>query len=1083
LALSVLLVVGLVSASAGSNGYLKFPAISGNTIVFTCEGDLWTVPAGGGVATRITQAEGLEYMAKFSPDGRHIAFTGEYDKGGNDVYLIPSTGGTPQRLTYHPWSDYVLTWAPDGENIVFRSMRHSPHYTYKVFTVAREGGFPKEMNLGEISLITFEPGGERIAFNRFSREFRTWKRYMGGMAQEIWVGNPETLEFVKITDYEGTDAFPMWHGMRIYFISDRGATVNIFSMRPDGSDVTQHTFHDEYDVRWPSLGDGQIVYHNGGDIWLLDIDADAYRKVDIEIPSDRVDQRERFIKAGEHVTDFEVSPKGRRVAFCSRGELALVPAEEGRLIELTATSGIREKFPRWSHDGKSLAYISESTGEEEIYVVDVPMGEPVQVTKDTRGWKYPPAWSPDGKKIAYSDGSQTIFIVDRETSRITRADSSDYWEIRRYSWSPDSRYLAYDKYEDHRYHSIFIFDTKTGNVIRVTDRFTDDTDPVWDPDGKYLYFLSDRTINPLLGQISFGAVLDKMTKPYLVMLQAGEKSPFFPAEPEDLDEEEGEDGEKGKDGKNGDEDKPEETKIDVDGLIDRVVEFPVDAGHYDRLTAASGKVFYRARPSVGMAEGQRRGRDRQPIHSVHMFDLEDEEDEAILSGINDYRLSPDGAKIVYRKMNSFHVVDAGKGAADAEDSGVDLSKWDIRLDPRAEWNQIFNEAWRLQRDFYWAPDMAKINWIAVKAKYQKLLPRIGTRWELSDLIGELIAELSTSHTYIWGGDINRPSRVSVGMLGADIVADEASKRYKIARIYPQEPSSPDAYSPLTLTHAGVKEGEYILAVNGRPLDTATNFYSVFLKLGDDEVLLTVNDKPSGDGARDVIVKTIPNDSGLRYLDWVRSNRRTVDEATGGRVGYIHIPDMSTSGLIEFWRTFYPQLDKPGLIIDARYNGGGFVSELIIERISKRVLAYGKARKGKPYRYPDDGVDAHMVALCNEHAGSDGDIFTRAFNLSNLGTSMGTRTWGGVVGIRMDKPFVDGGMMTIPEFAWWEAREGWTLENWGAIPDIEVDNLPADVIRGRDTQLERAVALLNGLLDKDPKQEPTLPPFPDKRKAK
>jgi tricorn protease len=1062
------------------DGYLNFPDISGNTIVFSCEGDLWTVPATGGMAKRITQAEGLEYMAKFSPDGRHIAFTGEYDKGGNDVYVIAATGGEVKRLTYHPWSDYVLGWAPDGESIVFRSMRRSPNYTYKVFTVSKDGGFPKELDYGEISLITFEPGGDRIAFNRFSREFRTWKRYKGGLAQEIWVGNPETLEFDRITDYEGTDAFPMWYGDRIYFLSDRDGTMNIYSMTPTGADVRQHTFHAEYDIRWPALGDGRIVYHHAGDIWLFDIGSGDDAKVAIDVPSDRVEERERFVNPARYITDFEVSPKGRRAAFCARGDIALAPAKEGRLLRLAATSGIREKFPRWAPDGKSIAYISEATGEEEIYVATVPGGEVRQVTKATEGWKYPPAWSPDGKKVAYADGSQTIYVVDVESGKVTRADSSDYWEIRRYTWSPDSRYLAYDKPENHRFNSVFIFDTKTAEVHRVTDRFTQDFCAAWDPDGKYLYFLSDRTINPLLGNIAFGAILDKTTKPYLVMLQADVKSPFFPQEPEDLEaDKDGEDDEDKKD-----EDKPKETKIDFEGLAERIAEFPVDAGHYDQLFAASGKIFYRSRPSLGMAEGQRRGRERQPIHSVNMFDLEEDEDESILSGVNDYRLSPDGEKIIYRKMDDFYIVDAGKGAGEADDDAkVDLSKWDIRLDPRQEWDQIFNEAARLQRDFYWAPDMAKIDWAGVTSKYAALLPKIATRYDLQDLIGELIGELSTSHTYIWGGDMSRPSRMSVGMLGADIVADEASGRYKIVKIYSQEASSPDAYSPLTLSHVGVEPGEYILAVNGRPLDTSVNFYSEFLNLGDDEVLLTVNARPSMNGARDVIVKTVDDESELRYLDWVRSNRKFVEEATGGRVGYVHIPDMSTGGLIEFQRTFYPQIEKPGLIIDARYNGGGFVSELIIERISNEVLAYGKARKGKPYRYPEDAVDAHMVALCNEHAGSDGDIFTRAFKLANLGTVIGTRTWGGVVGIRMDKPFVDGGLMTIPEFAWWEAEGGWTLENWGATPDLEVDNLPADVIQGRDVQLEKAIALLNGRLEQEPREEPALPAFPDKRKQK
>ncbi len=1051
--------------------YLNFPDINGNTIVFTCEGDLWTVPAQGGVATKLTAAKGLEYMAKFSPDGEYVAFTGEYDKGGNDVYVIPASGGEVKRLTYHPWSDYVLAWSADGDSIIFRSARTSPNYTYKVFAVSKDGGFPRDLNLGEVSLISFVPDGRHIAFNRYSREFRTWKRYKGGLAQDIWFGDLKTLEFNKLTDFEGTDAFPMWYDGRIYFISDRTGTMNIFSMKPDGSDLKQHTFHDDYDVRWPSIGGGRIVYHHAGDIWLFDIASGNYHNVDIIVPSDRQEERERFVDPVKYLTDFEISPKGRRVAFCARGELALFPSKEGRLIYLTTRSGVREKFPKWAPDGKSVLFVSDATGEDEIYVVDIFKKKPEQITRGTQGWKYPPVWSPDGKKIAYSDGSQTIYIVDRETGKITRADSSDYWEIRRYSWSPDSRYLAYDKPDDHHFNSIFIYDTVTGRVHRVTDHFTNDTNPVWDPEGKYLYFLSDRTINPLLGRIAFTAIIDKTTKPYLVMLQKGVKSPFFPKEPEEMESEKKEEET---------EQEKVEVKIDFEGLSDRVVEFPVEAGHYDLLTAAKGKIYYRSRPSIGMKEGGRRGSERKPMHSVHMFDLEGKKDEVILSGINSYRLSADGKKILYRRRDNFYVVDAGKKATENDEKEkIDLSRWHIRLKPREEWRQIFNEAWRLQRDFYWAPDMAKMDWAGVKAKYEKIFPKIATRYELHDLIGQMIGELATSHTYIWGGDLGRPERTPVGLLGIDVVAEESTGRYRIAKIYEEESSSPEAYSPLTLSHVGVKKGDYILAVNGTPLDTATNFYSAFVNLADEEVLLTVNDRPTMTGARDLIVKTIDDEADLRYLDWVRGNRRFVDEASGGKIGYIHLPNMGTAGLVEFQRTFYPQIEKPGLIIDVRYNGGGFVSELILERISIEVLAYGKARKGKPYPYPEEGMRAHMVALCNAHAGSDGDIFTRAFKLANLGTVIGTRTWGGVVGIRMDKPFVDGGMMTIPEFAWWEAEGGWTLENWGAVPDVEVDNLPGDVIRGHDTQLEKAVAYLNSLLEKEPLEEPPLPPYPDK----
>jgi tricorn protease len=1068
--LSVL--VGMVIAG---EGYLQFPAIHGNTIVFSCEGDLWTVSTAGGLAKRLTHAEGLERLPRYSPDGRHIAFTGTYDKGGNDVYVIPAEGGEVKRLTYHPYSDWVLGWSPDGESVIFRSMRSSAHYNYRLFTIEVDGAFPEMMPLDKASLYSYSPDGRHMAFNRFSREFRTWKRYTGGLAQDIWIADLDNMDFRKITAYEGTDAFPMWVGDRIYFISDRSVTMNIFSMSPDGSDVRQHTFHEEYDVRWPSEGGGRIVYHHGGDVWLFDTAGGEYSRVDIDVPSDRVQTRPRFAEPHRNVTDFEISPKARRVAFCSRGNIALVPVEEGRLIELAADSGVRDKSPRWSPDGKSVAFISDRSGNEEIYVADIFSHEgPEQLTRNTLKWKYPAIWSPDGKKLAYADGTSTIYVVDRESGRVTAADSSDIWEIREYAWSPDSRYLAYAKPGTWEFSSIFVYDTREGEVIRVTDEFTDDTEPVWDPEGKYLYFLSDRTLNPVLSGRGFGVIMDKMTKPYLVMLQAGEKSPFFTREPEEVDEEENGNGDGEDGGKKGDSEEVT-IKLDTDGLAMRIVEFPVEAGHYSNLTAAEGKVFYLSRPSLGMLDGQRRG-PRSAIKNLVMFDLEDEEEKATLTGISDYRLSTDGKKVLYRRDRSYLVTGAGSEGGDDDDK-VDISSWRMEVVPPAEWTQMFDEAWRLQRDFYWAPNMAGIDWEGVKARYRRLLPRIATRNELNDLIGQMIAELATSHTYIWGGDLGLPDRIPVGLLGVDVVPAPGGY-YRIEKIYPPEPSTPGAESPLTLSHADVSEGEYIIAVNGETISTEDNFYSKFFNLAETEVLLTVNDRPSRNGTRDVLVETISDESGVRYLEWVRSNREYVARETDGRVGYIHIPNMGTRGLIEFWRTFYPQVQKSGLIVDARYNGGGFVSELVIERLSNKLLAYGKARKGKAYRYPEDAVDAHMVALCNQQAGSDGDIFTRAFKLADLGPVIGMRTWGGVVGIRMDKPFVDGGMMTIPEFAWWEP-EGWTLENRGAEPDIEVENMPDQVLQGRDQQLDKALEVVTERLEQDPRRMPDLPPFPDK----
>ncbi|HVP57554.1 MAG TPA: S41 family peptidase [bacterium] len=1094
--LAVVLAAMLVPAvSSGVEGYLRYPTINGNTVVFSCEGDLWTVPADGGMARRLTEGEGSEVLPHFSPDGSRIAFTAEYE-GNNDVYVIPRDGGEPLRLTYHPFRDEVIGWTPDGKDVVFRSMRYSVHPVYKAFTVPAQGGFPVALPLDKVSFISYSPDGKRITFTRNATEGRTWKRYKGGLAQDVWVGDLTTMVFKKLTDYEGTDGYPLWVGDRIYFVSDRDGIMNIYSMNTDGGDIKQHTTHKDYDVRWPAYAGGKIVYECGGDLWLFDVGSGRDAKMQIDVPSDRAELRPRYINPAKFVSDFEISPEGRRIAFCSRGDIEIVPAKEGRLIDVSSGSDVRAKDPRWSPDGKWLAYISDATGEEEIYAVDAEhKDEAKQITKSTNIWKFPAVPSPDGKKLAYADATFKLFILDRDSGKATLVDTSDVWEIDQYAWSPDSKWLAYAKPEDFRFNSIFIYDTGNSKITRVTDKFTNDLEPTWDPNGKYLYFLSDRTLNPFLSKRGFEAILDKMTKPYLVMLQAGQKSPFFPKEPSEQGEEKDEEAAAGKSGKDTEEAKaekskektegagkqPAEVKIDLDGIMDRVVEFPVPAGQYSSLQASSDRVFYLSGPSLGMAPGDDE-EGNTSVNDLHAFDIKEKEDKVIEEGIDSYQLAYEGKKIVYKRGETFATVDASKSDksdSDEAKSKVDLARWHLRVDPKLEFKQMFDEGWRLQRDFYWAPDMAKIDWPAVKVKYEKLLPRIATRNDLNDLIGNVIGELATSHTYIWGGDVKRPDRVPVGLLGADVAVDEASGCYKITKIFPTEPSSPDDVSPLTLSHAGVKVGDFILAVNGKPLKAPTNFYSMFVNLANDEVLLTVNGKSSRDGARDVIIKTVADESKMRYLDWVRSNREYVAKETDGKCGYFHIPDMGSGGLVEFSRTFFPQIELPAFIVDERYNGGGFVSEIILERIGRPLLARGASRRGRDERYPADAVYAHRVLLVNEDAGSDGDIFPQAFKLAKLGPVVGMRTWGGIVGIRMDKPFVDGGLMTIPEFPWWENNGGWTLENRGVEPDVEVDNLPGDEFRGIDRQLDKAIELIKESLKQDPMTLPSHPPYPDK----
>jgi tricorn protease len=622
----------------GAEGYLRFPTISGNNVAFSCEGDLWSVSVEGGPARKLTEGEGSEILPHFSPDGTMIAFTAEYD-GNNDVYVIPARGGEARRLTFHPYSDFVISWSPDGKDVIFRSVRYSPHYTYKAFRVAADGGFPTALPIDMVSFISYSPDGKQVVFTRTATEFSTWKRYRGGMAQDVWLGDMDRMEFTKLTDFAGTDGYPLWVSGRIYFVSDRDGVMNLYSMDTAGGDVRQVTFHDDYDVRWPAYAAGRIVYECGGDLWLLDVASARYAKMQIDVPSDRVEMRPRFVEPAKNVTDFEISPEGLRVLFCSRGDIAMVPAKEGRLIEIAAGSAQREKFPRWFADGTKLAYVSDATGEEEIYVADSGgKGDPKQVTKDTNIWKFAAVPSPDGKKLAYADASFALFILDLESGKSTVVDTSRVWEIRQYAWSPDSKWLAFAKMEDFRFGSIFIYDTAGEKVTRVTGRFTDDSEPVWDPDGKYLYFLSDRTLNPFLSKRGFEMILDKMTKPYLVMLKDGEKSPFFPKEPAEQEQAESPPAADEKDGKakdKGDEAKGAakvpEVKIDLEGLADRVVEFPVDAGYISGLAAASGKIFYLSRPPRSMVEG---GEDdgEAPINDLHAFDLAEKEDKVIQNG-------------------------------------------------------------------------------------------------------------------------------------------------------------------------------------------------------------------------------------------------------------------------------------------------------------------------------------------------------------------------------------------------------------------------------------------------------------------
>ncbi|MFQ6093701.1 MAG: S41 family peptidase [bacterium] len=1073
-AVALFMLVPSLSAQAVTEGRLmRFPDIHKDKIVFVYAGDLWLVPSEGGTARRLTTHVGLEWFPKFSPDGEWIAFSGEYD-GNTDVYVIPANGGEPKRLTYHPGiapmperfgrDDMVLEWYPEGTKILFRSWRDSYNTWFqKLFSISVEGGLPEELPLPMGGLTSFSPEGTKMAYNRIFRNFRTWKRYKGGLAQDIWIYDLEKNTIEQITDYEGTDSFPMWQGDRIYFTSDRDHTTNIFCYDLATKAIRKITHHTEYDVNWPSLGPGSVVYENGGYLYVLDLPTEQTKKLTVYLPGDRVLTRPEFKSVSDKITDYNLSPSGKRALFGARGEIFTVPAEKGNTRNLTNTPGVHEKYSTWSPDGRWISYVSDRTGEDEIYIIPQDgQGEEIRITTDGHCYRFIPVWSPDSNKLLYADKSLKLYYVNIETKKVTQIDQAKYWEIRDYGWSPDSKWVAYAKPAENGFYSVCLYSLDQKKIFPVTTDFTDDSAPVFDPEGKYLYFLSKRDFNPLLGEFEMSFTYNQMTRIYLVTLQADTLSPFAPESDEEKPKEEGEEEEEKK--------KAEvEFRIDIDGIQNRIVAAPLKPANYGALRAAEGKFLYLSYPSRGLG-----GTFRDTITALHLFDMKEKKDHILLSPVDGYDISGDGEKIVYKSKKQYGIIDAKPNSHKIGDGALNLGGMQMKLDPRAEWKQMFDEAWRLERDYFYDPNLHGVDWERMHQRYGQLLPWVSHRSDLTYIIGEMIGELCCSHTYVGGGDMPKAKKVSIGLLGIDWEADEASGFYRIKKIYQGENWNKARRSPLTEPGVGVKEGEYVIGVDGHPLRMPTNPYSLFENTVDKTITLTVNSQPTPKGAREVTVKPVGDEYQLRYLDWVEGNRRKVDQATNGRVGYIYLPNMSTAGLNEFAKTFYPQIRKEGLIIDVRYNGGGFVSQMIIERLRRVLGGMVTSRNAADYTYPSAVFYGHLVCLINHYSASDGDIFPYYFRQYGLGPLIGTRTWGGIVGIRGYTPLVDGGYVTRPEFSKFSLEGEWIMENQGVEPDIEVDNRPDLVVAGHDPQLEKAIEVILKKIEEEPRKLPERP---------
>ena len=1085
---------------------MRFPDIWRDQVVFVYAGDLWVSSTKGGPARRLTSHPGDELYPKFSPDGKWIAFTGEYD-GNSDVYVVPASGGEPKRLTYHPANDMVLGWSPDGR-ILFRSTRASdlPDYT-RLFLISPEGGLPEMLSIPRASLASFSADGQRIAYNMTSQEMRTWKRYRGGWKSPIAIFDLAKHTYEPLPTTEAMDMFPMWRGNAVYFISDRDGVMNLYRCDLANKRVAKLTSYAEYDIKWPSLGPDAIIYENGGLLYSYDLKKEKASQIPIFVASDEVAARPEMRPLGSRISCGDISPSGARAVLEARGEIFTVPAEHGDPRNLTNSPAVHESDPEWSPDGQWISYFSDRTGEWELYLRPQKGGDEIRITRDgddTR-FRYEPTWSPDSKKIAYSDKKLRLWYVDIDKKEPVLVDTAEYPDRLKAAWSPDSRWMAYTKpVNGNGKGNMYLYSLETKKVSPISRDLYDDGEPVFDSDGKYLYFLSNRFFYPSSGRFDQRFDYEYTTGIFALTLKADEAAPYAPEIDEEKGVEKKADEKKADEAKKPGEPKPEDKKadaakpdekkpdeakktdekkdevkpiqIDLDGLADRISRVPVPPGIYAELDVRKDKIFYLSIPMEATQMG--RPGPQPPAGALHLFDVKKREDKVVMQGIAGFALDKDGGKMLYASESTFGIVEPvpGKHVGDGRLATGEMQVW---TDPKAEWKEVLHEAWRLERDFYWDPKMGGADWEAIGKRYEALLPWVAHRSDLNYIIGEMISELDTSHTYVGGGDLPTVRRVNVGMLGVDFDADGGF--FKIRRIYKGENWSDDTRSPLTEPGLKVKEGDYLIAVEGQVARADREPWAYFQGLANRLVTLKVNSKPSEEGAWEIVVKTIGSESNLRYLAWVEQNRRKVAEATGGRVGYMHVPDTSIDGIRAFDKYFSGQQGMDGLIVDERFNHGGMSPDFYTEKLGRRPLLALAPREGREF-WPQEAFFGPKVMIVNEQAGSGGDLFPYYFKKEKIGPLVGTRTWGGLIGMGGFPQLLDGGMVTAPGWAWWEPNDKgggeWVVENHGVDPDYPVEQRPDLVIEGHDPQLEKAIELV---LDGLKKMPPPLhrPPYPVK----
>jgi tricorn protease len=1084
---SAILTVVLLASAAGVGRaespdtplLLQRPTVSKTQVAFGYAGDLWVVGRDGGDARRLTTGVGLETHPVFSPDGAQIAFAGEYE-GNLDVYVVPAAGGVPRRLTYHPGPDLPVGWTPDGKAVLFRSARNSYGRFTRLFTVPLDGGLPAELPLPQALEGTFSPDGKRIAYVPYShqRPFPggavAWKRYRGGLAAAVWVADLADSSIDKVPRDKSNDFNPMWVGDRVYFLSDRDGPTTLYAYDAPSKKVSRILENNGPDLKSASACADAIVYDQLGGLFLFDLTSQKSRRLDVRVSGDLPGVRTRVEKVAKHVQKAGLSPTGARAVFEARGEVLTVPAEKGDVRNLTNTPGAAERDPAWSPDGQTVAYFSDESGEYELHLRPQAGIGGVKKYKlgDAPSFYYGPTWSPHGKRIAYTDKRSNLWFIDLDSGKSTKIDTNPYEPdpptLRDvFSWSPDGRWLAYARQLKNYHFAVFLYSLDTGKARQITDGMSDARHVEFDRDGKMLYFLASTDAGPVITG-SLSALNRSLTRSaYVVVLNRDDPSPISPQSDDEK-------GDKPAAGPGKEKKEPAKVRIDLEDIDQRILALPVPAKNYlGLLPGRGGSILLLEGPQVHTFDPNFTA--ATPPVTVHRFDLEKRKPEKLLEGAVDVTVSHDGEKLLYRQGEGWFIVSANAPPKPGE-GALKLDGLEVRVEPRAEWKQMYHETWRIQRDFLYDPNFHGLDLKAAEARYARFLPGLGSRHDLNYLLEEMLGELCLGHVYINGGDVPAAQGPKAGLLGADYRVEDG--RYRFARVYRGENWNPKLQAPLTQPGAAVKEGEYLLAVNGRELRGADNVYAFFEGTAGKQTVLRVGPAPDGAGARDVTVVPVASEQSLRQLAWVDENRRKVERLTDSRVAYVYVPDTWLEGYARFNRYFFAQAGKEAAILDGRFNGGGELADHFIDYLRQPLRNYASTREGEDQAMPRGAIFGPKVMLVNEQAGSGGDYLPYAFRQAKLGPLVGKRTWGGLVGIDGYPTLLDGGTVTAPRWAIWFPNGRWDVENRGVPPDVEVELDPKLVRAGRDPQLEKAVELVLEELKKDPPKKPQRPPYPN-----